>query len=216
MAEKHQDDNIIGKAVREAREKAGISQARLGEMAGTTQQSVDRIESGETKHSRYLPSILSLLGITPAALDRSGKLQPMITNGGLTGSKDFPVFGAVEGGRGAIIVSKEPVEYVDRPAPLATVKDAYGVIVVEESMVPAFKPGDTALVHPHRPPRPEDDIVLYSNPDLGDGKAIIKTLVRSRADTWLLREYSPRRREFELKKIEWPICHVVIGKFSRG
>lgn len=49
--------------VRERRTDLGLSQARLAELANTTQQTIDRIERGETLHSRALPKILAILDI---------------------------------------------------------------------------------------------------------------------------------------------------------
>jgi transcriptional regulator with XRE-family HTH domain len=43
--------------IRLARESLGWSQARLAELVGTTQQTVDRIEKGETTFSRYVEPI---------------------------------------------------------------------------------------------------------------------------------------------------------------
>lgn len=51
-----------GDAVRLRREKLNLSQEELARAAGTTQQTVHRIEVGETRWSRTLPCILDVLG----------------------------------------------------------------------------------------------------------------------------------------------------------
>lgn len=54
---------MIGERIRTARESAGLSQAELAERAGTTQQTVDRIERGETEFSRSTAPIMAALGM---------------------------------------------------------------------------------------------------------------------------------------------------------
>lgn len=49
--------------IRKRREGMGLSQAQLAEKAGTTQQTVDRLERGETEFSRALPKISAVLGM---------------------------------------------------------------------------------------------------------------------------------------------------------
>lgn len=53
----------IGERIRHLREAAGMTQARLGEIAGCNQQTVDRIEKGFTSRSKHLPAILDALDI---------------------------------------------------------------------------------------------------------------------------------------------------------
>lgn len=52
-----------GQNLRKRREELGLSQAQLAANAGTTQQTVDRIERGQTGFSRALPAIAKALGI---------------------------------------------------------------------------------------------------------------------------------------------------------
>lgn len=47
-----------------AREKAGLSQAQLGEVIGLSQQSVAKIENGETQQPRKIKEIAKALGVT--------------------------------------------------------------------------------------------------------------------------------------------------------
>ena len=56
----------FGKTVRSAREARGWSQEVLAERVGTTQSTIDRIESGLTRRSRVLPEVAAILGLVPA------------------------------------------------------------------------------------------------------------------------------------------------------
>ncbi|GGD31066.1 LexA family transcriptional regulator [Aureimonas glaciei] len=132
----------------------------------------------------------------------------------LVGPTDFPVYAAAQGGNGHLIVSFDAIDWVKRPAPLARVKGGYGLLIDGESMTPAFRPGDTALVHPHLPPERGTDVILYHTPPDGEAEAIIKHLIGFSDREWTLEQYRPPE-EFKEFRQEWPICHRVVGKYSR-
>ena len=211
----------------EARRQAvGWSQERLAGLAGTTQQTIDRIERGLFKRTpSALPKIAHALGVNLYDLDPSlGQGVPRASGGrvddrtefGLPnhGPRDLPVYAAAEGGQGTVIVTTEAVDWVRRPAPLATAKGGYAILVVGESMVPRYRPGDTLLVNPHIPARREDGVVLYAGEVSGDVRATVKEFVRSTEKHWVVRRYLPET-EIKLLKTEWPIIHVVVGAYSR-
>lgn len=139
---------------------------------------------------------------------------PAIPGRDLVGGVDLPVYAAARGGDGHIIVTFDPVEFVKRPAPLAHVKEGYGLLVTGESMVPAYRPGDTALVNPRLPPERDQDVILYHTPPDGEAEATIKRLVGFNDRDWSLEQYNPATN-FTLARPEWPICHRVVGKYSR-
>lgn len=136
----------------------------------------------------------------------------------LTGERDLPVFGIAQGGRGALILSSEPVDHVLRPDPLLRVKDGYGVIVTEDSMAPEFRSGDIALVNPHLPPRAGDTCIFRHQDEDGSQVACIKFLRRATATAWLVTEWNSDDggpREFSLKRSEWQLAHVTVGNYKR-
>jgi phage repressor protein C with HTH and peptisase S24 domain len=207
-----------GSHIRAARERMKLSQTALAEAVGTFQQTIEKIESGKVRHSRYIQPILEHLG-----LSSSGTAQAQPTRTGafphalIVGDRDLPVYGAAEGGGGVVIVSNEPVDTVLRPAPLASVRDAYGLIVAGDSMEPAYEPGDTILVHPHLPPVQNVDVVLYCEHQ-GEERAVIKRLLRFTSTTWYLRQHNPapgEKRDFTLPRTTWNKCHRIVGKYSR-
>jgi transcriptional regulator with XRE-family HTH domain len=220
MANKGESEDIA-ELVRTRRIARGLTQADLAAKIGTNQQTIGKIEKGTSKHSRVLPAVLAELGVSLDVLTTRRK-QPKTEEAPhpsaappLFGAHhDFPIHGAAEGGRGAIIVSTDPVEYMARPQPLANVKDAYGIIVIEASMEPEFQPGDIALVHPHLPPTNGSTCVFYSRGVDGTVQAVIKRLRRSTADQWHVQQWNPKR-SFTLKKSEWQTCHVTVGRYTR-
>lgn len=241
------EKNEIGELVRAAREAAALSQAELAERVGAKQQTIDKIESGQTKFSRFFEAIERELNIAiprgqtapPQAentLPRPGPglrlaQPPDVSNVGFhskmmpTGSpvyagetRDFPIYSAAEGGKGILILTPEPVEWDRRPAPVAGVRAAYGIIVVGESMAPEFEPGDVALVNPTLPPRPNVTCVFYSEPpEGGSASATIKRLVRVTSDHWIVRQFNPEpgeKADFQLSRRDWAYCHRVIGRYA--
>jgi len=127
---------------------------------------------------------------------------------------DLPVFATAEGGKGALILSNQPVDWVLRPAPLLRVADGYGMIVTGDSMSPAIKSGWTVLVNPHLPPRAGDVCVFRKHDDDGTALACVKELVRFNDANWFVHQHNPKR-DLILRRSEWQICHVTVGSYSR-
>lgn len=139
---------------------------------------------------------------------------PVITPGAdLVGHRDFPIFAAAKGGDGHVIVTFDAIEYVKRPAILEGVRDAYGILLTGESMIPAYWPGDMALVHPHLHPSRDSDVVLYHVSPTNEAEAIIKRLVSFNDREWSLKQYNPAL-EFTESRADWTICHRVVGKYN--
>jgi hypothetical protein len=137
----------------------------------------------------------------------------------LLGSRDLKVFAAVEGGSGTMVVSTEPIEVVPRPWYLREVKDGFGVLVVGESMVPAYEPGDIAIVNPRLPPMRGKDVILISGEQAGEFTATIKRLEKWTATHWHLRQFNPsdgQKETFTLSKVDWPKVYRVVGKYAGG
>lgn len=203
----------VGQFIRERREARGMSQEELAKKAGTTQQNVGRIEAGKIRHSRYVAPMLEALGTDlskalPAVVE-PGQIIPKEL---LVGDNDFPIFAAAEGGEGATIINYDPLDYVKRPAPLLHVKEGYGVVMVEESMIPAFWPGDIALVNPRQPPRRGKN-ALFLGPEGQTVRALVKQYEGQSGGEWRVSQWNPREH-FSLSKAEWPRCFAIVGKYD--
>jgi transcriptional regulator with XRE-family HTH domain len=230
-----------GELIKEARKRRKWSQADLAQRVGVSQPAIKKIEAGATTQSKHLPKIAQLLGIDLSLLDRSLAMnrdlapiegasvnqrpdsvaQPKnvslqtIPGDSLMGSVDLPVFAFVQGGQGALVLSNEPFSRIARPHNLLGIRDAYGVLVIDDSMAREFNSGDTAYVNPFLVPRRGDPCVFQGH-DGGTVVACIKYLRRSpdaSETVWYVSQSNPEK-EFTLKKSEWQICHVVVGKLS--
>lgn len=220
-----QDNVNLPVLIRSRREAAGMTQDDLADMVGTKQQTIQKIENNITKKSSFLPQILKLLKIdleyitkpkgSATKVTKLSVVEPVETI--LQGPPTLPVHGAAQGGKGAVIVSTDPIEYVARPQPLLSVRDGYGIIIVEDSMAPEFEPGQIALVHPHLPPQPGNTCIFYMQQSDGTALAVIKRLRRVTADAWLVRQWNPPdgdKQDFSLKRVEWQTCHVTVGRYD--
>jgi phage repressor protein C with HTH and peptisase S24 domain len=214
-----------GELIRKRREELGLSQAQLAKQSGgISQATVEKIEKGETLRSKFLPLIAKRLGLPlesldpslaglPEAAERPPAPPPIL----VSRDRDFPIYASVEGGPGEILRSTDPIDFIPRPAPVAHVKEAYGLVVTGESMAPEFKPGETALVNPKLPLIADEVYVFYSEMH-GEARATIKHLRRATPTAWLVSQHNPPRgksKEFELPREEWRWAHRVFGKHSR-
>lgn len=215
----------FGDAVRVERDKRGWSQARLALEAQTTQPTVDRIEKGKVRFSPAKYTIARVLGLD-ALLPSPGKSssQPQVSPAapevhfmGRTSTRPsddlVPVYPAVEGGGGAMLVDREPIDWVPRPEPLQGAKDGYLAYIVNDSMVPAYRPGERAIVHPKLPITPDETYIFYTN-DPSDDRAKIKHLVKVTPEEWIVEQYNPAET-FAMDRAEWPVAHRVMGKYTR-
>jgi transcriptional regulator with XRE-family HTH domain len=227
-----------GETIRAKREELGWSQAHLAQLAKTTQQTVDRIERGVTQHSRAFEAVRAALGLAPFVASAE-EMDQRLRAAGYRGEETsrllavsrrpaepdltlLPVYQVMI--REEHVLSTEPVDYIERPAPLARVHGGYAVIIFSDENDPALRPGDIAFVNPHLPPRFRNE-VLISNPATFDASnfqlghdwpptpIFIGTLVEQDKDRWMLDQWNPERR-LDLPKADWPICHVIIGKYS--
>lgn len=65
----YDDVDRIGAAVRNRRQRLGLTQAEVAELAGTTQSRVSQVERGGAGHVVTVVSIASVLGLRLTLLD---------------------------------------------------------------------------------------------------------------------------------------------------
>jgi transcriptional regulator with XRE-family HTH domain len=202
------------------RREARLSQPELADRVGCSQQLIAALETGMTRSTKFLPRIAGALGAEPGQLDpdyaHAGRFASVPPLSPAMAERDFPIYASVEHGRGQMILSTDPVDYMRRPWPVIRVNDAYGLYVAGESMVPEYRPGDIAIVNPHLPVVADEVYIFYGRD--GRSKATIKHLSRALVDTWHVRQWNPPEgsdKDFILSREEWPICHRVLGKYSR-
>lgn len=186
---------------------------------GISRGSFIKLERGERKLTEAtIASAAKAFAVARSAVIE-GDLQAGEPPAAVLGERDLKVFAAAEGGAGEMVVSTDPVELVPRPWYLKNVRDGYAVLIVGESMSPAFEPGDMAVVNPRLPPMRGKDVILVRGEEQGEFQASIKRLVSWSATHWNLMQFNPPRgqkNEFSLAKKDWPKALRVVGKYSGG
>ena len=106
--------------------------------------------------------------------------------------RDLPIYGTAAGSVIGTFQIDDVVDHARRPGPLVDTP-AYGLYVTGESMVPAFQPGDLVVLHPGRPVRIGDFVVVQTrNYESGPVIAYIKKLVRVTGEKLFLQQYNPQ------------------------
>lgn len=220
----------LGARIRHARNARGLKQHELAEALGIARVNISTWENDVTRpETARLPLLADILGVSeswllsragddPAAsTDKPAKEAPkvrIVPGAQLVLPDKMPIYAAARGGDGHVIVTFEAVDYVKKPAELENVRGGYGLLIEGDSMVPAFRPGDMALVNPHLPPAKEKNVILYHTPPHGgDVEAIVKQLNGWNDREWFLQQWNPFR-EFSEFRQEWPICHRVVGRYD--
>jgi phage repressor protein C with HTH and peptisase S24 domain len=127
-------------------------------------------------------------------------------------AQKMPLYGAAEGGIGFDITDvREPVDAIDTPSWLAAVPDAYAVYVSGTSMEPRFRPGEIVYVHPGRPHRKGDYVVVQLTA-AGADHAIVKQFVEVTDKCIVLRQHKPDREVTRLRN-EVTAIHTIVGSF---
>jgi len=191
--------------------------------ARVSQATVNRWLHGEGIRGKNLEKLLLALRTHSLPLVEKPAPQPIrpdsftpeIVQGSTLVSqhKGLPVYASAMGGNGHQIVTFDAIDWVKTPSILDNVKGGYAIYIVGESMVPAFRPGDMALVNPHLPAQRDTNVVLFHVPPHDEAECIIKRLVGYNDRDWKLEQYNPFN-VFQEPRASWPICHRVVGTYS--
>lgn len=210
------------------------SQTEFADIFGVSAQAISQWENGHTEPSREnleklcahdgLNLTWLITGKEPeTSVDQSnlpheknitGSIEPITMRvEAPLGARDLPVFAAVEGGDGELVVSTEPVDMVPRPWYMGQVKDGYAVIVTGESMVPAYDPGDMAIVNPRLPYMRGKVHIFTCESDNSHFRASIKVLVKVTETEWIVEQYNPPKT-YALPRSVWTHARRVVGKYN--
>jgi transcriptional regulator with XRE-family HTH domain len=128
------------------------------------------------------------------------------------GARDLPVYAVSYGPDGAIIMSMEAAEYVDRPAKLIRVNKGHGIRIIPGfGMEPAYEPGHIVFGNPLMPGLPNKNVVLRQREE--GGEILVRRLVGETASEWTVQQFNPART-YSLPKAEWPICYRIVGSYE--
>lgn len=143
-------------------------------------------------------------------------VQPQ--QGIVTTNKMLPVLGEAVGGvDGKYIFNGSIIDYVVCPPSLENVAGAYAVYIDGESMYPRYKAGETAWVHPNKPARRGDDVIVQIHPPEDDGSppwGYVKEFVGWSGDRLVLNQFNPAG-EIKFDRSEVVSIHPIVlsGKY---
>lgn len=124
----------------------------------------------------------------------NAQVLPKLVDHRSAGDRMIPVLGeAVGGSDGEYLFNGQVLDYIASPPSLANVRDAYAIYIDGESMVPRFKPGETLYVHPAKPARRGDDVIVQLRPtsDGSPPRGYVKEFVGWSGTELLLRQHNP-------------------------
>ncbi|TFF20793.1 LexA family transcriptional regulator [Jiella endophytica] len=110
---------------------------------------------------------------------------------------NMPVYGTAAASlavrhEGAFEMESRVVEFVRRPPALMQVPEAYAFYVAGNSMVPAHMPGDLRFVHPYKPPRQGDTVVVQAQYAEHSGvEAFVGIYDHATSDKLFIRKLNP-------------------------
>lgn len=195
------------KAIREAK---GLTQQALADLVGTTKQQISNLENSRRKLSEdWLRRLSSKLGVTAGAIIGEDASYPQIQPEGVIAApkpmieswpRDVPVLGtSAAGDVGDFMLNGDVIDWARRPPVLRGVNNAFCVYIQGESMVPWRQPGGLVYVHPSRPPRTGDHVVVELHAPDGEPKpAFCKLLIRSTPKALILGQYNPKRDDIAI------------------
>lgn len=124
--------------------------------------------------------------------------------------KDLPVLGRAQGGdKGSMVIEDNPIDWTFRPADLQGVQSAFAVYVTGNSMLPKYKEGDLAYIHPSLSPRKGRYVLVETK----EHKGLIKQFIRWDEDALLVKQYNPDK-EIHIPRTDVRQVMLVIGSLD--
>ena len=207
------------------------SDRQLTQMAGVSESAIRNIQDGHEPRAEILARLAEPLGVTaddllrdlPAdqRMDEKPKGIPsnllVLTKENqipeLVGEKDLKVYASAQGGTDGMLITYDVIEHVKRPAPLLSVKDGFAIYAVQDSMLPKYKTGDTLLVHPTRPPRQGDFVLVIRTNDDITHSAMVKQLVSRSDQRVVLKQFNPPET-IEIPSGEVQHIYLIVGSYE--
>jgi phage repressor protein C with HTH and peptisase S24 domain len=123
-------------------------------------------------------------------------------------TKDLPIMGTAAGAaiNNGFEITTHVTEYVSRAPGLVGVPDAYAIFVVGESMMPQHHPRDLCLIHPYRPYKRGDSVIIQVRAQPGGPlQGYIKVFKSETADHLVVEQHNPKA---ELKFLKNTVVSV--------
>ncbi len=198
----------VARRLKELREQAGLTMRAVSDSLGW---SLTRYQHYEDRYKRkYLPfelaraleemfvrqgvtsgAVLQLAGIegsqNAAPRANPGAARPVSLNAA-TAQRDLPVNSAFrEGWDGFWFIAEEAKEFVERPANLRGVANAFALYTDGDGMQPRYLAGELLYVNPNRPITPNCFVAI----EFSDGRGMVRQFLRRTHDGIFVRRLHP-------------------------
>ncbi|MBL9036254.1 MAG: helix-turn-helix domain-containing protein [Rhodospirillaceae bacterium] len=198
----------VARRLKELREQAGLTMRAVSDSLGW---SLTRYQHYEDRYKRkYLPfelaraleemfvrqgvptgAVLQLAGIeggqSVAPRAAPAGARPVSLNAA-TAQRDLPVYSAFrEGWDGFWFVADEAKEFIERPANLRGVANAFALYADGDGMQPRYFAGELLYVNPNRPITPNCFVAVEFN----DGRGMVRQFLRRTHDAIFVRKLHP-------------------------
>lgn len=208
----------IGDRIKEAREKAGLSQSELARKMGIKASSVQEWERNETSPRRHrIKPLAEVLEVTPHWLEfgvpirviGSEQAKKVSNIASFTLSiKQVPLISWVTAGQWAEVSDNfhpgDGEELI--PCPSKCGPRSFALRVKGDSMSSDYPDGSVIVVDPDREPRHDSDVVVRLNSDM---EATFKRL-KIDGPRWYLHPLNDRYPVIPLEGRDFTICGVVV------
>jgi len=202
----------IGEILKRYRLAAKLTQKKVADALGVNRVSVTQWENGSAKPSiERLAELAKLFGVSTDALLTGTPLNTVIPTANIKNDvrpadvglpprqympQDVPVMGtaACNADHGSFKLDSSIIDYVRRPPGLLTTKDVYALYVEGDSMEPRFTAGDLVFVHPRKPVRIGDSVVVQIAKSENEPiEAMIAVLSKRTSHEVFLQKYNPNK-----------------------
>lgn len=232
QSQRHQ---AIAEILKSRRHELGLSQGQVAQAVSNMlggeifrQQSYAAIESGRTKHSKYLPQIARVLSLSPDALDPTQakdfvqqSVMPHADRASVIGPavRKLPVIGSVVAGAWCEAIDNfqpgDAEEWIDAPGPVgpnAFVLRIEGVSMCNPADAVSFNDGDKVVIDPSREAKSGDFVVAK----LTGSNAVTFKRLRQEAGEWYLEATNPdwKPRYIQINE-EWQLCGRAMWKVQQ-
>src|SRR5262245_5967413 len=202
----------VARRLKELREQAGLTMRSVSDALGW---SLTRYQHYEDRYKRkYLPfelaraledmfarqgvatgAVLQLAGLEGSqsvpARNATQTVRPVSLNAA-AGQRDLPVLSTFrEGSDGFWFIDGDAKEFVERPANLRGVANAFALYADGESMQPRYFAGELLFVNPNRPITPSCFVAI----EMSDGRGQVRQFLRRTHDGVFVRRFNPDQEQ---------------------
>jgi phage repressor protein C with HTH and peptisase S24 domain len=210
----------------------GGNESELARAVGTDQQNINNFVLGKAKTSHRWREIAAALGIPELEMkrlidERKGRRVPAepLPNAQIIPLHPrpaalptmLPVLGEAAGGEdGEYVFNGQIMDYAACPPALANVPNAYAVFMDGVSMIPRYYPREICYVHPSRPLRRDDHVVVQvrAREEGMPPRGFVKKFAGWKGNRLVLEQYNPPQ-EIIFSRDDVVSVHLIIlsGEF---